>query len=207
MSQAGATIYLVDDDPSVRKSVSRLLQSAGYLVDTFGTAEEFLAVKRVKGPGCVVLDLQMPGINGLELQKVLIAAGRAIPLVFISGHADIPTSVRAMKDGAIDFLPKPFAQKELLAAVEGAIEKGLRDQKIKNEMSYVQFRADKLTPRERQVLIHVVAGRLNKQVAIKLRISEKTVKVHRARVMEKMRAGSLAELVRLTEKANLTINR
>jgi FixJ family two-component response regulator len=203
MTHAGTTIFLVDDDPGIRKAVSRLLRSVGYDVATFAAAEEFMAIKPVKGRGCLVLDLQMPGLNGLELQKALIAADRAIPIVFISGDADIPETVSAMKNGAVDFLPKPFDQKALLEAVSGAVEKGHRDQREKSVRNYVQHHIDKLTPREKQVLTQVIAGRLNKQIALKLGISEKTVKVHRARVMQKMRAGSLAELVRLTDKTKL----
>jgi FixJ family two-component response regulator len=200
MTSSGNTLYLVDDDPSVRKAVCRTLRAEGYDVLTFAAAEEFLAFKGVKGPGCLILDLHMPGLNGLELQKALMDADRSIPIIFISGDADIPSSVQAMKGGAVDFLPKPFDQKALFAAVIGAVDKSRNDLKKRSEQRAAQRHAEKLTPREAQVLKQVVAGRLNKQIATKLGISEKTVKVHRARVMEKMRAHSLAELVRFTDR-------
>ena len=197
-------VYVVDDDGSVRRSLSRLLRSAGYEVELLESAESFLACKKLDGASCLVLDLQMPGLNGLQLQEAMIANGTEIPIVFISGHGDIPVSVRAMKAGAIDFLPKPFEPEDLLAAIRRAMERSHLLQRRRRVRQRVLSRCQKLTAREKDVFGAVVTGLLNKQIAARLKISEKTVKVHRARVMEKMRARSLAELVRFSEQANGT---
>jgi len=202
MNSSDIKIFIVDDDPSVRRSMARLLNATGYHVETLSSAEDYLQTKRSRGPGCLVLDLQMQGLNGLELQKTLTEAGREIPIVFVSGHAHVPESVQAMKGGAVDFLTKPFDQKAFLAAIDRAIAKDHVTRKAQTDQRSVDSRLALLTPREDEVLWQVVKGRLNKQIAFKLEISEKTVKVHRARVMEKMRAGSVADLVRLTEKTN-----
>ena len=191
------TVYVVDDDASVRKSVGRLLRTAGLQVEVFASADEFLARPPSDESGCLLLDLQMPGRNGLELQEALVAARRPIPIVFVTGHGDIAASVRAMKGGAVDFLTKPYSVEELLEAVERAMAKDKRDRREQAQLTELKSRARTLTPREAEVLRLVVRGLLNKQVAAELGISEKTVKVHRARVMHKMRADSMADLVRM----------
>ena len=191
------TVYVVDDDASVRKSVGRLLRTAGLQVEAFASADEFLAHPSSNETACLLLDLKMPGRNGLELQEALVAARKPIPIVFVSGHGDIPASVRAMKGGAVDFLTKPYSVEELLEAVERAMAKDKRDRREQAQVTELESRARALTPREAEVLRLVVRGLLNKQVAAELGISEKTVKVHRARVMHKMRADSMADLVRM----------
>lgn len=200
-----ATVFLVDDDASVRKALSRLLKSAGYQVQSFASAREFLDsqfVEVVEG-ACLVLDVSMPGLNGFDLQKELEAASAVLPIIFITGHGDIPMSVKAMKSGAVDFLAKPVKDKTLLAAVEQALARAEREAAERTELASVQRRLASLTPREREVMALVVRGLLNKQIAFELGTVEKTVKVHRARVMEKMAARSLPELVRLAERAGL----
>jgi FixJ family two-component response regulator len=197
------TVFVVDDDASVRGALARLLHSAGYQTKTFASAEGFLAQSRFDAPGCIILDVRMPGLNGLELQQALAAADRHLPIVFITGHGDVPMSVRAMKAGAQDFLPKPFNDGELLKAVAQALDKSRREQNERTEVAEIRRRLSSLTPREREVLCHVVAGQLNKQIAVDLGIAEKTIKVHRARVMEKMGAGSLAGLVAMTARIGI----
>jgi RNA polymerase sigma factor (sigma-70 family) len=191
------TVYVVDDDASVRKSVGRLLRTAGLQVEVFASADEFLAHPPSDESACLLLDLKMPGRNGLELQEALVAARKPIPIVFVTGHGDIAASVRAMKGGAVDFLTKPYSVEELLEAVERAMAKDKRDRREQAQLTELESRARALTPREAEVLRLVVRGLLNKQVAAELGISEKTVKVHRARVMQKMRADSMADLVRM----------
>lgn len=200
MTEPDPIVFVIDDDASVRKSLSRLLGSAGYRTETFASAREFLQHGPSRGPGCLVLDLQLPDMNGLELQEVLAQAARALPIVFISGHADIPESVRAMRGGAIDFLPKPFAAPDLLRAIGEALERSRREVKDQLEIAAIQERLARLTPREHEVMCGVVAGRLNKQIAAELGVGEQTVKVHRGRVMEKMGVHSVADLVRLAER-------
>jgi len=197
------TVFVVDDDASLRGALARLLHSAGYQTETFASAEGFLAQSRFDAPGCILLDVRMPGLNGLELQQALAAADRQLPIVFITGHGDVPTSVRAMKAGAEDFLPKPFDDEELLKAVAQALNKSQREQNERTEVAEIRKRLSSLTPREREVLCHVVAGQLNKQIAADLSIAEKTIKVHRARVMEKMGASSLAGLVAMTARIGI----
>lgn len=198
------TVFLVDDDPSVRRALSRLIKSAGYQVRAFASAREFLDIRpQPDGPVCLVLDVRMPGISGLELQIELEKINPAVPIVFITGHGDIPTSVRAMKAGAVDFLAKPVKDADLLKAIEQALKRATRDAAVFAELGDIRQRLETLTPREREVLEHVVSGQLNKQIAYDLGTVEKTIKVHRARIMEKMQARSLAELVRLAEKIGI----
>ena len=203
MSDEAATVFLVDDDPGILRALTRLLRAGGHQVNAFRSPRDFLAQHDAAVPGCVVLDLAMPGLNGLELQTALAATGCQRPIVFISGHGDVPSSVRAMKAGAVDFLTKPVSEKDLLAAIERAIE---RDRLMRNagaELQAIGARLNRLTPREREVFQHVVAGQLNKQIAADLGTVEKTVKVHRSRVMEKMGVRSLADLVRMAERVGL----
>ncbi len=200
-----ASVFVVDDDPSVRKSLTRVIESAGYTVEAFASARDFLKVAPTSGPCCLVLDVRMPGITGLDLQKTLARAVHRIPVVFITGHGDIPMSVKAMKAGAIDFLTKPFAAKDLLGAIQRAVDKDTRDLGQEALARSIDARVKTLTARERQVFALVVTGMLNKQIATQLGVVEKTVKVHRARVMEKMRAGSVAELVRLADAVGVIV--
>jgi len=197
-------VFIADDDPSVRKGLERLMRSAGLTAETFSSAEEFLDRKPYRvGPSCLVLDVCMPGLSGIDLQKELIRKGISLPIIFITGHGDIPMSVKAMKNGAVDFLPKPFADKELLSAIDRAIEKCARIRKNESEKNRIQRRVDTLTPREHECLRWVITGMLNKQIAPKLGVAEKTVKVHRGRVMHKMQAASVADLVRLAQKCGI----
>jgi FixJ family two-component response regulator len=190
-------VFVVDDDLSFRRSVERLIRLAGFKVQPFASAREFLSAEIPDLPACLVSDVRMPGLSGLDLQRELSRIGRPIPIIFITGHGDIPMSVRAIKAGAVDFLTKPFHERELLAAIEQALERD-RVARIEHEkLAELRGRYESLTPRERQVMTHVVSGLLNKQIAAKLNTVEKTVKFHRAHLMEKMAAGSVAELVRL----------
>jgi RNA polymerase sigma factor (sigma-70 family) len=193
------TVYVVDDDASVRTALRRLLGSVGLPCQTFGTAEEFLKTARNDGPQCLVLDVRLPGPSGLDLQRELAGLDRPLPIIFITGHGDIPVTVRAMKAGASEFLTKPVREQELLEAIRKALERDREANRQRAEGMRLRRRYDELTPRERQVMRLVVTGLLNKQVAAELGISEKTVKVHRAQVMQKMHAGSLAELVRMAD--------
>ena len=201
MTSHDATIFLVDDDEAVRKAISRLLNSAGYQVETFPSAQNFLDSAHFnKKPSCLLLDVQMPGLSGLDLQQQLHQTRAPLAIVFLTGHGDIPMSVRAIKGGAVDFLTKPVHDADLLQAVEAALLRAAADHAAQAELDAIRQLAATLTPREREVMALVVAGRLNKQIAGELGTVEKTVKVHRARVMEKMRVKSLAELVRLVQK-------
>jgi len=200
---AGTLVGIVDDDPSVRKGLARLVTAAGYRVEVFASAREFLARPQQEDPSCLLLDVRMPGLTGPELQEALAIAGRRMSIVFVSGHGDVVGSVKAMKGGAIDFLTKPVDARELLGAIERAVAKAFTAQREQAGATDVQGRLKTLTAREAQVFALVVTGMLNKQVAAELGIVEKTVKVHRARVMEKMRAGSLAELVRLADEGGV----
>ena len=198
------TVFVVDDDPSVRRSVVRLLESAGLRVEGFDSGESFLEHRRPTGPGCVVLDVRMSGMTGLELQRRLSVTGRPMAIVFITGHGDVPMSVAAMKGGAVDFLLKPFDDEALLAAIDRAIERDRAWLLEQQKLAVLRIGYDRLTPREQQVFALVAAGLLNKQVAAQLGTSEKTIKVHRARVMAKMEAASLADLVRHAERLQIT---
>jgi FixJ family two-component response regulator len=203
MNHPPATVFIVDDDAAVLKGLARLLRSARFNVQAFGSPQEFLAQHDPRAPGCLVLDLAMPGLNGLELQAALTAKGSAIPIIFLTGHGDIPTSVQAMKRGALDFLTKPVNDGDLLKAVQVALEKDHSARQTRAELDDIHARLDSLTPREREVLTHVVSGQLNKETAADLGTAEKTIKLHRARVMDKMKVDSLAELVRLAERVGL----
>ena len=203
MNDETATVFLVDDDLSILRALTRLLRVGGHQVSAFRSPRDFLAQHDAAVPGCVVLDLAMPGLNGLELQAALAAAGSQRPIVFISGHGDVPSSVRAMKAGAVDFLTKPVSQENLLAAIQRAIECDRVMRQARAELQAIDERLNRLTPREREVFQHVVAGQLNKQIAVDLGTVEKTVKVHRSRVMEKMGVRSLADLVRIAERIGL----
>jgi FixJ family two-component response regulator len=197
-------VFLVDDDPSVRRALARLIKSAGHQVHTFASAREFLGTEAGgEQAACLVLDVRMPGLTGIDLQRQLQILNRNVPIVFITGHGDIPMSVQAMKAGAVDFLPKPVRDTDLLRAIKQALTRAVHDRTERNELEDIQRRVEKLTPREREVMALVVSGLLNKQIAFELGTVEKTIKVHRARVMEKMQAESLADLVRLAEKAGI----
>ena len=196
-------VFVVDDDASVRKSLTRLLTGAGFEVEPFSSVQAFLARRRYDGPCCLVLDVRMPGLTGLDLQEALTAAGRLLSIVFITGFVDVRESVRAMKGGAVDFLTKPVAATELVAAIRRGIARGVREEKEQARRAEIQDRVKALTPREAEVFARVVTGMLNKQIARELGFVEKTVKVHRAQVMVKMQAGSLAELVQLAGEAGV----
>jgi FixJ family two-component response regulator len=199
----GPTVFLVDDYAPVRNAISRLLRAAGFIVAAFASAEDFLAQYDPAVSGCLVLDLAMPAVSGLELQNILAEKGSLLPIIFLTAHGDIPKSVQAMKHGASDFLTKPVNDEDLLAAVRMAIEKGRALRQEQMELSEIRARLATLTPREREVLEYVVAGKLNKEIAGDLGTVEQTVKIHRAHVMQKMRARSLAELVRLTQRCGI----
>lgn len=197
-------VFIVDDDESVRKSIARLVKSIGLNAETFPSPQSFLDRKPYNGPCCLVLDVRMPGMSGIDLQRELEKSGLFLPVIFITGYGTVPMSVQAMKNGAVDFLPKPFKDQDLLNAIQQAIDKDKQARKDLAEIEGIQHRIDRLTHREYEVLSLIISGMLNKQVAFHLGISEKTVKVHRARVMEKIQVDSLAELVRLTEKIGIT---
>jgi FixJ family two-component response regulator len=205
MTRVAPMVFVVDDDPSVRKSLTRLIGAAGHAVEAFPSAREFLAREPHPGPCCLVLDVRMPGLTGLDLQEALASAGRRMSIVFVTGHGNISMSVRAMKGGAVDFLTKPPDVQDLLAAVQRALAKDLRDRAAEARLVSIQERVKTLTPRETEVFALVVTGMLNKQIAAELGVREKTIKVHRARVMEKMRAGSVAELVRLADRMGVVV--
>ena len=199
----GPIVWVVDDDESVRKALSRLIQSVGLDVETFPSAQAFLARDLSERASCLVLDVRMPGLNGLDLLEELRQAGLDIPVIFITGHGDVPMSVRAMKAGAVDFLEKPFNDQQLLDAIHQAIASVEQVRRERVERAEVQRRLETLTPREGEVLALVVTGLLNKQIGAELGTSEKTIKVHRARVMEKMQADSLPDLVRIAQTVGI----
>ena len=204
MVEGKAIVFVVDDDPSIRESLRLLLSSAGYGVKTFSSAKEFLDSERsTSGPACLVLDVKMPGISGLDLQAELASRNYAIPVIFITGHGDIPMSVQAMKKGAVDFLPKPFNDDQLLDSVKAALLKDEQTRSSLDEQKNIMKRLESLTPREHEILTYLITGMLNKQIAYELKISERTVKAHRKQVFDKVGVASIAELVRLTEKAGI----
>jgi FixJ family two-component response regulator len=198
-----AVVFVIDDDPSVRKSLGRLLKSAGLRMQGFACAEAFLEASLPDVPACAVLDVCMPGLDGFDLQHTLAERGTSLPIVFLTGHGDIPMTVRAMKAGAVDFLSKPFNAKDLLAAVRQAIDRHTLARAAGAELAEIQGRAATLSPREHEVMVLVVRGMLNKQAGQQLGVTEKTIKVHRAQVMRKMGADSLPELVRMAERLGM----
>jgi FixJ family two-component response regulator len=200
MSEEQPVVFVIDDDPSVREALAGLLRSVGLDVQSFGSTQEFLQSKRPDAPGCLVLDVRLPGRSGLDLQRELAESSIQVPIVFITGHGDIPMSVRAMKAGAIEFLTKPFHDQELLDAVQLGIERDRARRREAAGVAELQQRFESLTPREREIMALVVTGRLNKQIAADLEVSEITIKVHRGQAMRKMRARSLAELVRMADQ-------
>lgn len=203
MTAPASWVFVLDDDPSVRKSLERLFRAADLQVRCFASSHEFRAFSRPDVPCCLVLDERMPDVAGTELQRMLEEEGVALPIIFITGYGDVPTSVRAMKAGAVDFLTKPFEDEVLLAAVRQALEQETRRQAARGDVPALRQRFATLSPREQDVLAHVVGGLLNKQIAHRLKVTEKTIKVHRGQVMRKMGAGSLAELVRMAQKLGI----
>jgi FixJ family two-component response regulator len=205
--EAEPIVFVVDDDPSVRTATERLLRAVGFTVKTFGSAAEFLESPRPEGPACLVLDIRLPGQSGLDLQRELIGTGVQIPIIFITGHGDIPMTVRAMKAGAVEFLTKPYRRNALLDAIRAAIDRDRASRKERLEAGTLRKRYEQLTPREREVMALVVAGLLNKQIARELATAERTIKFHRAHIMQKMEAESLAELVRMAGELGIATGR
>lgn len=196
-------VAIVDDDPSVREGLQSLIRSAGWRTETFASAQDFLASPRVEAPSCLILDLQLPGLSGLDLQKRMAESELEIPIVFLTGHGNIPASVQAMKAGAVEFLTKPVDAQELLQAIEEAVERDRRNRQQQAEMRDLRERYESLTAREQEVMLQVVSGLLNKQIAAELNIAEYTVKIHRGHAMRKMEAQSLADLVRMAESLGI----
>ena len=202
-AMSSGTVFVIDDDANVRASLQGLLKSAGLRSECFETAEQFLEREASDGPSCLILDVSLPGISGLDFQQKMRTSGRNIPIIFITGHGDIPMTVKAMKSGALEFLTKPFDDQMLLTAVAQALERDSATRKADAHLASLQTSYQTLTPREREVMGLIVTGLLNKQVAADLGTSEITIKVHRARILRKMKAGSLAELVRMAEHLRL----
>lgn len=206
MNESPPIVYVVDDEPAVSISLKRLLRSVGLEARTFASAQEFLRSERPDASGCLILDVRLPGLSGLDLQQELIAAKIDLPVIFITGHGDIPMSVRAMKAGAVEFLTKPFREQDLLQAIQRGIEQNRITRQHNAEIRILHRRYASLTPREREVFPRVTSGLLNKQIAAQLGASEKTIKVHRGQVMQKMKAESLAHLIQMAEKLRLSSN-
>jgi FixJ family two-component response regulator len=207
MTDVASVVFVVDDDPSVRRAIKRLVESVGLRVEGFGSAREFLRSQRPDVPGCLVLDVRLPGISGLDFQRELREANIHIPIIFISAHGDIPMTVRAMRAGAVEFLTKPFRDQELLDAIQQGLERDLARRTQETEVAKLRERFESLTPRERELLPWIVSGLLNKQVADAIGASEATVKAHRSQLMRKMGASSMADLVRMTEKMGIAAHR
>ena len=203
MTESNATVFIVDDDASMRRALSLLLQSAGYRVETYASAEDFLRREHYHGVGCIILDLRMPGLTGMELQENLTRSEYGMPIIFLTGHGELSMGIQAMKRGAIDFLTKPCDDEQLLGAVQGAIRRDIQARENYQEKQEILRRIDLLTPREKEILRYIITGLLNKQIAAKLGIAEPTVKIHRGRIMEKLKANSVADLVRLAGKAGI----
>ena len=203
MNGPNPTIFVIDDDAPMRSALSYLLQSAGYKVETHSSAEEFLGREHYDGVGCIILDVRMPGLSGMDLQEKLMRSDYRMPIIFLTGHGELSMGVQAMKKGAIDFLTKPCDDEQLLGAVQSAIEKDMQARGSYEEKQKIRRRIELLTPRENEILHYVIGGMLNKQIAAKLGIAEPTVKIHRGRIMEKLCAESVADLVRLAGKAGI----
>jgi RNA polymerase sigma factor (sigma-70 family) len=200
MTEAAPVVFVVDDDPSIRRAINILLESVGLEVELFGSAQEFVAGRPADRPSCLVLDIRLPGVSGLDFQRQLNEAKINIPIIFISAHGDVPMTVRAMKAGAIEFLTKPFRDQDLLDAVQVALDRDRARRQREGEIATLRERFESLSAREREVVAMVVSGMLNKQIAAKIGITENTVKVHRSRAMEKLQAQSLADLVKMVER-------
>jgi len=206
MNTLSPTVFIVDDDTSIRDALKNLMRSVGLRVETFATAQEFLSSPYVKDPGCLVLDVRLPGVSGLDLQRQLSGAGILTPVIFITGHGDIQMSVRAMKAGAYEFLTKPFRDQDLLDAVQQAIDRDSMARRHRAETERLRERFESLSRREQEIMLLVAQGLINKQIATRLGTSEATVKMHRAHLMEKMQAGSLADLVRFAQSLGISTN-
>ena len=207
MKEAQPIVYLIDDDESVREGISDLLRSVGHDVQTFGSVQQFIDSRRRDAPGCIVLDVRLPGMSGLEFQRTLIKSNIDIPVIFISAHADVPMTVRAIKSGAIDFLTKPVHEQQLIDTVQAGIERDRARRKEAKVVAELRERFESLTPREREIFMLMISGRRNKQIAAQAGLSEMTVKVHRSHVMQKMQANSLVELVRIADQLGVSTAR
>jgi FixJ family two-component response regulator len=205
MTEAQSIVFVIDDDAAIRKALASLIRSVGLQVELFASAQEFLQAKRPKLPSCLILDIRLPGVSGLDFQRKLAEDNNPIPIIFITGHGDIPMSVRAMKAGAVEFLPKPFRDQDLLDAIHLGLERDRKRRQQEAELAVLRERFEWLTPRERQVLPRVVSGLPNKQIAAEIGTSETTAKVHRGQLMRKMGAESLPELVRMAEKLGIPV--
>jgi len=204
MKERESIVFVVDDDPSVRTAIERLIGTVGLQVQLFGSAQQFLASKLPNVPSCLVLDVRLPGISGLALQRQLVEANVQIPIIFITAHSDVPMTVRAMKAGAVEFLPKPFHDQDLLDAIQLALERDRVRRQQEAELTALRERFESLSPREREVVAMVVSGMLNKQIAAQIGTAENTVKIHRSRAMEKMQANSLADLVKMIQRLQVS---